>query len=278
MPGPFRSILHPTDFSDASMDAFIHALKIALACQSELHILHVRSPHDKDLGNEAPHIRRTLAQWKLMDENDPPSDVGKKFGVKAVKIELPPQNPITAILDYEDRHPSDLMVLATHGREGLPRFVQGSIAETVARRAATNALFVAPGALGFVHPGRGEWRLKRILVPVDAKPDPRDALPVIRAMAGLPEPAAEIRFVHIGPLPPQWQGMQGRPGKDELVLRNGDPITGILDEAEEWRADLIAMPTAGHDGLMDAVRGSTTERVLRQAPCPVLAIPARPAA
>ncbi|HEY3719491.1 MAG TPA: universal stress protein, partial [Roseiarcus sp.] len=42
----------------------------------------------------------------------------------------------------------------------------------------------------------------------------------------------------------------------------------------EWPADLIVMPTAGHVGYLDALRGSTTERVLRQAPCPVLAMPA----
>jgi nucleotide-binding universal stress UspA family protein len=33
------------------------------------------------------------------------------------------------------------------------------------------------------------------------------------------------------------------------------------------------MPTAGHHGVLDALRGSTTERVIRHAPCPVLALP-----
>lgn len=276
MTGPFRSILHPTDFSDASMDAFIHALKIALACKSELHVLHIQSRHDLEEGAEAPHIRRTLAQWKLMDESDPPATVFKKFGVKAVKVELPPQDPVHAILAYEDRHPCDLMVLATHGREGLPRFLQGSVAETVARKAAINALFVAPGALGFVHPSRGEWRLKRILAPVDSHPDANQALPVIQALAALPGEPAEVRFMHAGSMPPKLSGKPGGLTKEMIVLRNGAAIDGILTEAEDWRADLIAMPTSGHDGLMDALRGSTTERVLRQAPCPVLAIPARP--
>ena len=42
----------------------------------------------------------------------------------------------------------------------------------------------------------------------------------------------------------------------------------------EGAADLIVMATEGHQGFLDAIRGSTTERVLRQAPCPVLAVPA----
>lgn len=275
MTTPFKSILHPTDFSDESMDAYVHALKIALLCKSALHILHVQSPADRDRANEAPHIRRTLAQWRLMDANDPPEKVHEKFGIKAVKVELPPQNPVSAILEYEDKHPCDLMVLATHGREGLPRFVQGSVAETIVRRASVHALFVAPGQLGFVHPASGEWRLKRILAPIDSNPDPDRALPLIRALAAMSAEPAEIRFLHIGPMPPKLSGRPDGLTKDMLTLRNGGVIEGILSEAEDWRADLIAMPTAGHDGWMDVLRGSTTERVLRQAPCPVLAIQAR---
>jgi len=38
-------------------------------------------------------------------------------------------------------------------------------------------------------------------------------------------------------------------------------------------ADLIAMGTQGHDSLMDTLRGSTTERVMRRAACPLLAVP-----
>src|SRR5262249_15832419 len=48
----------------------------------------------------------------------------------------------------------------------------------------------------------------------------------------------------------------------------------ILRIAQDHHADMIAMPTAGRDGFLDALRGSTTERVLRRAVCPVLAVPA----
>jgi nucleotide-binding universal stress UspA family protein len=50
-------------------------------------------------------------------------------------------------------------------------------------------------------------------------------------------------------------------------------VETIVETAADWQADLIGMPTAGHDGFLDALRGSTTERVLRQAPCPLLAVP-----
>lgn len=48
----------------------------------------------------------------------------------------------------------------------------------------------------------------------------------------------------------------------------------FVSAAEEIGADIVAMPTAGHHGQFDALRGSVTERVLPETHCPVLAIPA----
>jgi nucleotide-binding universal stress UspA family protein len=60
-----------------------------------------------------------------------------------------------------------------------------------------------------------------------------------------------------------------------IELRQGPVIETILAYAKEIKADLIAMPTQGRRGLLDALRGTTTERVLHQAPCPVYAVPAK---
>lgn len=276
MTSAVRSILHPTDFSDASMDAFVHGLKLALAAKAGFHILHIRSKSDETAGNSAPRVRQTLAQWGLMDANDPPASVETRLGIRASKVELPPQNPVTGILAYLETHPSDLIVLATHGREGLPRWLFGSVAETVARKASIAALFVAPGAFGFVDPLRGTMRLQRILIPVDANPNPKAAIAYVRQFAALQtEGTAELRFLHAGRAAPVFSGGDGGVAAADIALAHGDPVEAIVREAEEWRADLIAMPTAGHHGLMDAINGSTTEQVLRTAPCPVLAIPAK---
>ena len=90
------------------------------------------------------------------------------------------------------------------------------------------------------------------------------------ALAGM---AVEERLLHVGGKPPQVQ-RHGKPGQPmPVAIRHGDVIEAIVDAAAEWQADLIGMPTAGHNGFLDALRGSTTERVLRQAPCPLLAVP-----
>ncbi len=57
------------------------------------------------------------------------------------------------------------------------------------------------------------------------------------------------------------------------IQREGAVVEQILEHANEPPADLIVMATAGHQGFLDALRGSTTEQVLRQASCPVLAVP-----
>jgi len=46
-------------------------------------------------------------------------------------------------------------------------------------------------------------------------------------------------------------------------MRTGDVVNTILKEAEEQNVDLIAMPTAGHYGFLDAVRTGTVHAAAR---------------
>jgi nucleotide-binding universal stress UspA family protein len=57
------------------------------------------------------------------------------------------------------------------------------------------------------------------------------------------------------------------------VVREGDPVPTILSYADYIGADLIVMGTHGLAGLERALVGSTAERVLHEAACPVLTIP-----
>lgn len=63
------------------------------------------------------------------------------------------------------------------------------------------------------------------------------------------------------------------PDSVEQSVKEGDVVDEILTAAGDGEADLIAMSTSGHQGFLDALRGSTSERILRQAPCPVLVVP-----
>lgn len=57
------------------------------------------------------------------------------------------------------------------------------------------------------------------------------------------------------------------------MTRGGEPVEEILWAADEVSAGLIIMVTAGRHGFLDALRDSTTERVLRRSPCPILTVP-----
>ena len=60
----------------------------------------------------------------------------------------------------------------------------------------------------------------------------------------------------------------------ETIVRRGEVVDEILKLEANWRPDLMVLATQGHIDFLDALRGSTTERVLRGAHCPVLAVPA----
>jgi nucleotide-binding universal stress UspA family protein len=59
----------------------------------------------------------------------------------------------------------------------------------------------------------------------------------------------------------------------DRVVREGEVVETIVHVAEATKADLVLMTTEGHDGFLDALRGSTTERVMRSVSCPMLAVP-----
>lgn len=58
----------------------------------------------------------------------------------------------------------------------------------------------------------------------------------------------------------------------EVVLRLGKPYQEIAAAAGELQADLIVITTHGYAGLTHVLMGSTAERVIRHAPCPVLVV------
>lgn len=267
-----RSIVHPTDFCPSSMGAFAHALRIALATRSKLYVLHILQDRFGE-GWEHPHVRlrHLLVQWGALDESDPLGAIDTKLGVNIENIMLRrQQSPADEIVHFLNRNACDLVVLATHGRDGLDHWLKGSVAETVFRRSAVPTLFIPHGARGFVDQVTGDFRLRRVLVPVDHSPVPYRA---IEAARQFPECLTGIeiamQLLHVGSTAPNIHE-----SKDQIILRHGNVVQTILDVATEYDADLICMPTAGHHGVLDAMRGSTTERVLRHAPCPLLAISA----
>jgi nucleotide-binding universal stress UspA family protein len=274
-------IVHPSDFSRASLIAFGHALKIALISKAELEIVHVE-PHkigkDKDVHWSAfPGVRATLARWQILPADAEVDEVAK-LGLRIKKILNSESDPLDAMVCYCEKHPPDLLVLATHQREGFDRWLHKPVAETLARRSRALTLFVPTHGQGFISPANGAVTLRRILIPVDHKPNAQAAVEEAFFLAeGLDCHEVHFRLLHVGTekgMPTLF--LPHHPGYQwEQCLLNGDPVEVILSEATLWEPDLIAFTTQGHMDFLDALRGSTTERVLRGANCAVLAVPAK---
>jgi universal stress protein A len=70
---------------------------------------------------------------------------------------------------------------------------------------------------------------------------------------------------------PAW----GRPPHTEVAIRWGDAVEGIVGHATDHAIELIVIATHGRTGLSHVLLGSVAERIVREAPCPVLTIRSR---
>jgi nucleotide-binding universal stress UspA family protein len=112
---------------------------------------------------------------------------------------------------------------------------------------------------------------------VDHDPDPNLAIQhAARAAQMTGADPVEVFLLHVSRKPGPGFNL-AVPDEPSCVWRPlhhlGDPVDEIVKTAEEHEVDLIVMATAGHHGVLDALRGNVTERVLRRAPCPLLAVP-----
>lgn len=269
---PSWRFLHPTDFTPASEVAFVHALKLTLLTGGDLHILHVAERASLPTPAAFPGVRETLQRWGVLPPGSPSEAVGE-LGITVEKVEAVGADPVTATGEFLLRHPADIVVMATHPRDGLARWREPSVAEAIARHAGEIALFVPEGARSFVSRPTGALSLRRILVPVDHAPAPQPAIDAAAAVAMLAgdEPIT-LRLMHVGATPfPSGEGPGRRNWTWERRAEPGHPVEALTRAAREWEPDLVVMSTQGRHGLMDALRGTTTERLLHAARCPVLA-------
>ena len=276
---PFiSSILHPTDFSKASEKAFAHALAAALLRQAEFTILHVgKNKIDGSEWKQFPAVRKTLERWGLLKKGSQKEDVLDQLGVSVKKVSAKGTNITSEILDYVNNNSVDLVVLATKGREGLPRWINRSVAETIAQASNTITMFVPEEGKSFIQLESGNISLQKILVPIDYQPSPNSAIVyATRAAQALGvDNSVEIILLHIGKDDTVFDIdlLENSALKFSKEIRSGDPVDEIISAVKQFSTDAIFMATAGHEGILDVLRGSTTEQVVRKAPCPLVAIP-----
>lgn len=268
----FEAILHPSDFTETSQIAFSHALRIALAARAELQLLHVATASERCNYSDFPKVRDTLEAWQVIPKGSKREAV-RRLGVDIHKLVIEGHHPVSAISSFLETNPSSLIVMAAH--TSSHRWLSYSRSEAVARASNASALFVPDDSRGFVSPETGKVQLNAILLPAAVEPSPTIALRTIKSLTRLLrlEPIT-IHVLHVGtkatlPAIPRSDGLLHY----EVHIQGGNLVDSIVSMADQLRVDLVTMATDGHDGFMDALRGSTTEKVLRRVSCPLLAIP-----
>jgi nucleotide-binding universal stress UspA family protein len=198
-----------------------------------------------------------------------------------------------AIAFEADQNGCDLILMGTHGRQGVQRLLLGSVAERVTRVAKIPVMLCRDDAQF--------TQFKRILVPVDGSPPSFSAIEMAKRFAQHFQ--SELQFVHVigdAPLPIgdpmgtyvsyDYEGFARAlevVGKDaletasqraknfahttKLLRADGKRIAQVLIEtAKQDHADLIIMGTHGRGGFERWLLGSVAEGVAHRAPTPVL--------
>lgn len=274
---PIRSVVLPTDFTETASVAFAYALKATIIAKAELDIIHTSSTNGGVHWHQFPSVMSLLEKWGVLEAGSPRSDVIEKLGVTVNKISAETNQYIKFTLSYIENHATDLIVIPHHSYSQKGGFFRQKSAEPIVRKSGELALFIPDNCQGFVSPETGEVSLTKILIPVDFDPDPQlaanAAMRVARAMG-----AENVHFqlLHVGKpgSAPKVEFLKDIEGWTiEVIELEGDPKEVITRVIQKTRPELVVMATAGHDSFLDALRGSITERVLRDSCVPLLAIP-----
>jgi nucleotide-binding universal stress UspA family protein len=245
-------IAHTTDLSGNDDIAFEHAHALAKASGARLASVHacVGPAPERELPQADPGVDHQRVLHECCDD------------------------ATDTLLDALTKLEPDLVVAATHARTGLERLLGGSVAEGVARNLPAPTLLLPLDGTRFVDEESGETKLARLLVPIATSADAEAGVNAAAMLVRLAGSAhAEIVTLHVGS--DEFPPAPAAPPGITLTRRRTDGRLedAIVDTANAIEADLVVMPTRGHDGVGDVLFGSHTERVLHRCKRPVLWVP-----
>ncbi|MBL8868189.1 MAG: universal stress protein [Planctomycetaceae bacterium] len=127
-----RRILCPVDFSECSLRAAEYAFGLAQRCRATVEIVHVWQPGGKGAEFRGPmsaYVGEEAEVGRALERIRP------AFADVACRHHLLVGDPADEIVTLAIEHQIDLIVIGTHGRTGLSRWILGSVAETILRKA-----------------------------------------------------------------------------------------------------------------------------------------------
>jgi nucleotide-binding universal stress UspA family protein len=282
-------ILVPVDFFPASDAAVNYAAGIAANYDASVHLLHVITPiaaGTYEYAIDTTEMMKSMEETTMEEMNKLVAKV-KQAGAFA-KAEVRVGDVYDEIKRAIEVIKPDLVVMGTHGRRGVERWFMGSTTEKVLRHSPVPLVTInAMGEKSVTAP-----RFRRILVTTDFSEGTTDALAYAFSVAQ--ENESQVMLLHVlhdvsVDLSEKYRGpliIGVRRELDDMVpaearnwcnivtrVETGVPYRVILRMLEDWKIDLLVMNIHGKGMLDRALLGSTAERVVRAASCPVMMIP-----
>lgn len=284
-----HKLICAVDFSPIADNALRVAAQIARDTGAQLIVAYAwRMPAS---AFDVPIPDDAIARARRIDEQSLQAtcDLARKLGAPIVTPMMLEGVPWDRIVQASEDDPSvDLIVVGTHGRNGVSRWLLGSVAEQVIRHARCSVLVVQHSS--------NPQRFHHVLCAIDFSEDSKRAL---RLAPDLVAPDGRITLLHVaepafdvGDLPliedeqreierratselARWAADLQRTAGVQIAtqIRVGGPAGQILRILPtEPAVDLVVMGSHGRTGIRRVLLGSVAEKILRHASCPVLVV------
>ncbi|MBS2038839.1 universal stress protein [bacterium] len=275
-----KRILIPLDGTEISERALDCGREMARRCGASLVLARIV----EHLGELAPGLPPELLPELQRKAEIRALNYLEDRAARLVPLDVQIYNPIGSARDeiarLAEAHHCDLILMASHGRDGAQHLLLGSVAEGLLRQSPCPVLLVRPEA-------RPASLFSHVLVPVDGS---SASLSVLEKLPPLLAPDGKVTLLQSSgvSLYPNYQHKAGlveeylqraearlrlisQPGMNlEVVVLEGQPVSDILSWSSENDCDLVAMTTHGRTGFRRFWLGSVCEKVARLAPCHVL--------
>ncbi|MFD1600334.1 universal stress protein [Halobellus rarus] len=284
----YEDILLPFDGSDGAAEALYHTAEIAHWADATIHVLFVA-----DTRHDSVTVVETEVVDALVQEGEDIVEEAEKtlttLGVD-YDSDVVQGHPAPTIVEYAEQYEYDVIVMPTHGREGVSRYLIGSVTEKVVR------LSSVPVLTARMQPDEHlVFPYESILIPTDGS-----AGAAYAAEHGLSLAAALDATVHVlcvvddaslgldvrSTISGQEREQAATDAVDDLVseaethgvsnsvrhVEHGSPIEVILDTIDSNDIHAVVMGTTGRRGSDRILLGSVAEKTVRSAPVPVLTV------
>jgi nucleotide-binding universal stress UspA family protein len=280
------SVVFATDFSPASQNAGLYASAVSVRFNTSLVVAHAFTLTQAALEVEAEKPFRCQQRANL--EYDLALTAEElKSGLGTTELALMEGDPRNVIPSFVRSRSSALIVLGTHGRGSIDRFILGSTAEEILRHSTGPALTIGPN-VDILH--AGALNIRRILYATDCSPEAAHSAPVAVALADAfsaeldvlhvvnandmdqPEQLHRLKQHFCGAVDAILPDGAGQICESHTFVRIGRPHTDILKHLEEREIDLLVLGLHRNTHLGMQNRTSGAFPIIVKAQCPVLTV------